>query len=96
MHCTRREMLSRIGADELEEQFLFHRIKPMPDMYWIGAMIASTVARANWSGKGTCPKFEDYLPKWADEKEEPLPDDQSQRNFESFMVLHNAKMERDK
>jgi hypothetical protein len=56
---TRRELVRRMGNDELMEWLAFDRIHPLPDPYWIGAMIAFTFARV-MGAKGT--KFEDYLP----------------------------------
>jgi hypothetical protein len=57
---TRRELMSRMGNDELVEWLAFDRIFPTPDLYWMAAMVAFTVARA--AGAKSV-KFEDFLPQ---------------------------------
>lgn len=56
---TRRELMERLGVDELREQLAFERIYPFEDGYWQAALIALTVARANGAKRA---KLEDFLP----------------------------------
>ena len=56
---TRRELMERLGVDELNEQLAFERIYPFEDSYWQAAMVAFTIARANGAKRA---KFEDFLP----------------------------------
>jgi hypothetical protein len=49
-----------MGNDEFMEWLAYDRIFPIPDFYWMAAMLASTFARV-MGAKGA--KFEDFLPQ---------------------------------
>jgi hypothetical protein len=57
---TRRELMARMGSDELMEWLAFDRICPLEDGYWQAAVIASTVANAIGNNKT---KLRDFLPR---------------------------------
>lgn len=48
-----------MGNDEFMEWLAFDRIFPLPDFYWMAAMVAFVVSRA-MGAKSV--KFEDFLP----------------------------------
>lgn len=48
-----------MGQDEFAEWLAFDRIFPLPDFYWMAAMVAFVVSRA-MGAKSV--KFEDFLP----------------------------------
>jgi hypothetical protein len=56
---TRRELVARMGEDELREWLAFDQLHPLPDAHWDAALIASTTARA-MGAKGV--KLEHMLP----------------------------------
>lgn len=57
---TRRELMERLGADELREQLAFERIYPFEDGYWQAAQVAFLVCKA-LGAKSL--RFEDLLPR---------------------------------
>lgn len=56
---TRRDLMERLGVDELIEQLAFERIHPFEDGYWQAAQVAYVVAR---TGGAKSVKFEHFLP----------------------------------
>jgi len=58
---TRRELMARIGSDELSEWIAFDRIEPIDDGYWQAARICLTMAQV-WGGKKCRATLDDFLP----------------------------------
>jgi len=56
---THREMMGRMGSDELMEWLAYDRIEPLPDPHWSAALVSFVMARSMGS-KGA--KLEDFLP----------------------------------
>ena len=86
---TRRELMERLGVDELKEQLAFERIYPIEDGYWQAAMIAFTIARANGAKRA---KFEDFLPT----RGKPKAKRQSGKEMASIVKRAVASAERSK
>jgi hypothetical protein len=58
---TRRDLMTRIGSDELSEWLAFDRIEPLDDGYWQAARICLTMAQA-WGGRKNKATLDDFLP----------------------------------
>lgn len=57
---TVRELGERMDSAELSEWMAYQRIEPLPDPFWIGGVIASTMANIHTEKKF---KPEDFMPK---------------------------------
>lgn len=72
---TVRELLSKIGSDELAEWAAFYQIEPFGDYRADvrSGIIASTFANANRSSKTQPFKIEDFMP-YLDKKKDKISD----------------------
>ena len=73
MGCTVRELLARMGADELAEWAAYYRLEPFGE--WRGdvrsAQICATIANAN-RGRGAAYRLEQFMIEFGEgERERP-------------------------
>jgi len=76
-----------MSSRELSEWLAFAQLDPLPDPHLSAGLIAHTVAAANWSGKGSRPKLEDYIPRGRYANQAIDADDAAERLIQQFGAI---------
>jgi len=73
-----------MSSRELSEWLAYAGLEPLPDLNLSTGVVAHTIASANWSGKGSRPKLDDYIPKGRYATEAIDADDAAERLIQQF------------
>lgn len=90
-----RELLSRIGSDELTEWMAFYQIEPFGDFRadYRSGIVAATLANANRTKDSRAFTPEDFMPFMTDRMTKPETTQDSKLNVARFktMLAHKLK-----
>ncbi len=91
-HSSVSEMLERVTAEELTELEAEYSLEPWGEIRSDiqGAIVACTVA-STWSGKGSKPKVEDFMPKFDTAEPEPMTHEEAVEHLRLMNALMGGR-----